>query len=321
VASTYSSMSMYSIVPHDHALNLLQMPEHVDERGDHREERDHRHDADREQRIGREKQKKIHQIHQTVSARARALGLLSSRVAKRTNSLLLDQRVLLGVRLRSSLLEIQVRLVIGMLGTLCSVEQTIDREQLHARMRDVSSLSRRRNVALLRNFYVIRNNSDVPLARAHCVSFVAQNANFLPAFCSPVIGISGRFDLLLACRDAVQDFAHFFVRDWGEWGLNRTIAHIAAVLARIKFFEQPARKLRIARRSLENDIGQHLLCRCARARGRKLSIFGFAVFTFTARNPRMKRGCADSSQSARGRDGRGLFQSRANLFRQRRSEK
>ena len=35
----------------------------------------------------------------------------------------------------------------------------------------------------------------------------------------------------------------------------------------------------------------------------------------------MKRGCADSSQSARGRDGRGLFQSRANLFRQRRSEK
>ncbi len=123
-------MSMYSIVPHDHALNLLQMPEHVDERGDHREERDHRHDADREQRIGREKQKKI---HQTVSARARALGLLSSRVAKRTNSLLLDQRLLLGVRLRSSLLEIQVRLVIGMLGTLCSVEQTIDREQLHAR--------------------------------------------------------------------------------------------------------------------------------------------------------------------------------------------
>jgi|GEM_PF-5320279 len=35
-------MSMYSIVPHDHALNLLQMPEHVDERCDHREERDHR---------------------------------------------------------------------------------------------------------------------------------------------------------------------------------------------------------------------------------------------------------------------------------------
>lgn len=276
-------MSMYSIVPHDHALNLLQMPEHVDERCDHREERDHRHDADREQRIGREKQKKIHQIHQTVSARARALGLLSSRVAKRTNSLLLDQRLLLGVRLRSSLLEIQVRLVIGMLGTLCSVEQTIDREQLHARMRDVSSLSRRRNVALLRNFYVIRNNSDVPLARAHCVSFVAQNANFLPAFCSPVIGISGRFDLLLACRDAVQDFAHFFVRDWGEWGLNRTIAHIAAVLARIKFFEQPARKLRIARRSLENDIGQHLLCRCARAQEAANSRYSGSPFSLSPR--------------------------------------
>jgi hypothetical protein len=45
-----------------------------------------------------------------------------------------NQGLLLARRFRSRLLEVQIRLVIGMLGALCVVEQGGDREQLHARI-------------------------------------------------------------------------------------------------------------------------------------------------------------------------------------------
>ncbi len=45
----------------------------------------------------------------------------------------LDQRLLLHVCLGLRLLEVQVRLIIGMLGALGLVQQAVDREQLDAR--------------------------------------------------------------------------------------------------------------------------------------------------------------------------------------------